>query len=171
MLNLNDAILTIVIAQATAAAAAHPRWIAAIARAVRELQANPYIERDDHGLLIGSSSGQVYSANGVCQCTAYSFGQPCWHRAAARLIRLHDERLASAGQVVCRQPDDLCSIDAPCLAHVGAAAAYLRSQDEQCPNCCASLPYAERCPAAQISADQAQQHAAAAAALLNECFA
>lgn len=142
MLSLNDTVLTVVIAQATAAAAAHPRWVAAIARAVRELTTNPYIERDSHGLLIGSSSGQVYSANGVCQCTAYSFGQPCWHRAAGRLVRLHDEQLAS-----------------------------LHAQ--QCPNCCAALPYADRCPAAQISADQAQrqQRLAAATAALNECFA
>jgi hypothetical protein len=28
---------------------------------------------------------------GVCNCQAYQFNQPCWHRAASRLVRLHDE--------------------------------------------------------------------------------
>jgi hypothetical protein len=94
MLTLNPTILGQVVEGARTAAAAHPRWQTAIARALVELETNPYIERGDmHSLIIGSPSGKCYAANGICQCTAFAFGQPCWHRAAARLIQRHDEAL------------------------------------------------------------------------------
>ena len=92
MLNLQPNLLAQVIAAAQQSAAAHPRWLTAISRAARELVDNPYIEAlDDHTLLIGSASGQSYTANGVCQCEAYRHGQPCYHRAAARLYRRYTE--------------------------------------------------------------------------------
>src|SRR5688500_2710841 len=95
MLNLNITILTAVVDEAMQKAANYPRWLNAINRAVAELVENPYVSRQDGHLLIASStSDQIYSANGVCQCEAFAHGQPCWHRAAARLVRLHDERLA-----------------------------------------------------------------------------
>ena len=98
MLNLNPTTLNAVVEQACIDAAAHGRWLVAIGRAVLELEANPWIQRnaDGHGLLIGSPSGSVYSSNGTCQCRAYEFKQPCWHRAAARIVRLCDEREAAA---------------------------------------------------------------------------
>jgi hypothetical protein len=101
MLNLNSSTLQAVADKAIVDAAAHPRWIAAIGRALVELDANPWIARitDGHGLLIGSPSGSVYAANGVCQCRAFDHGHACWHRAAARLVRLHDEyEVAAAGR-------------------------------------------------------------------------
>ena len=92
MLNLDSITLQQVADKACADAAAHPRWLTAIGRALIELDQNPWIERGDlHGLIIGSPSGKCYTSNGVCQCKAYEYGQPCWHRAAARLVRLHDE--------------------------------------------------------------------------------
>lgn len=92
MLNLDCNILSQVVCKALADAADHPRWINAINRAFQEIDSNPWIERGEHGgLLIGSPSGHVYAANGVCQCEAYAHGRACWHRAAARLVRLHDE--------------------------------------------------------------------------------
>lgn len=93
MLNLDCNILSHVVSKALADAVAHPRWVNAINRAVVELDSNPWIERnaEGHGLIIGSPSGTVYSANGVCQCEAFAHGRACWHRAAARLVRLHDE--------------------------------------------------------------------------------
>lgn len=95
MLNLDSTTLQAVADQALLDAAAHPRWIAAIGRALLELDGNPWIERGDmHGLIIGSTSGRCYAANGTCQCKAYEFKLPCWHRAAARLVRLHDEAIA-----------------------------------------------------------------------------
>jgi hypothetical protein len=97
MLNLDCTIFSQVVDAAMQAAADHPRWLAAINRAVVEALSNPYMERgDDSSLIIGSPSGKVYTSNGICQCTAFDYGQPCWHRAAARLVRLHDERQADA---------------------------------------------------------------------------
>ena len=92
MLNLNPTTLAAVVDKARTDAAEHPRWLAAIDRAVLELLQNPWIERGElHGVIIASPSGNLYSANGTCQCTAHAYGNPCWHRAAARLVRLHDE--------------------------------------------------------------------------------
>lgn len=93
MLNLNPTTLSAVVDQAIQKAADHPRWLNAINRAVAELVENPYLDRQDgHLLIASSSSSKIYAANGVCQCLAYQNGkQPCWHRAAARLVRLHDE--------------------------------------------------------------------------------
>ncbi|MBC8160469.1 MAG: hypothetical protein H7Z42_04545 [Roseiflexaceae bacterium] len=97
MLNLNTQTLAAVAEQACRDAAEHGRWLVAIGRALVELETNPWIERGElHGLIIGSPSGNLYSANGTCQCRAYAFKLPCWHRAASRLVRLHDEREAAA---------------------------------------------------------------------------
>lgn len=67
------------------------RWQTAIARAKREIEENPYLHFDGRALLILSSSGEIYSANGTCQCKAYANRQPCWHRAAARLVQRYNE--------------------------------------------------------------------------------
>ena len=96
MLTLDRSTLDQIIATALKDAAAHPRWIVAIGRAALELDQNPWIERGDHGLIIGSPSGTCYAANGICQCTAFHYGQPCWHRAAARLVRRYHEAQADA---------------------------------------------------------------------------
>lgn len=94
MITLDTNILNQVVSRAKQSAAQQPRWITAITRAVVELESNPYIEAlDDHTLLIGSPSGNVYESNGVCQCKAHEHGQPCWHRAAARLYQRYTEAL------------------------------------------------------------------------------
>ena len=67
------------------------RWQMAITKARAELEANPYMHYDGHALLILSPSGEIYSANGACQCRAFNHGQPCWHRAAARLVERYNE--------------------------------------------------------------------------------
>jgi hypothetical protein len=101
MLTLNITILNQVIEEAQRSSASHPRWLAAIARAARELEGNPYMEAlDDHTLLIGSPSGNTYIGNGTCQCEAYRRGIPCWHRAAARLYMRYIEAEARAAQSV-----------------------------------------------------------------------
>ena len=95
MLNLNPTTLAAVVDKARTDAAEHPRWLAAIDRAVVELVQNPWIERGElHGVIIASPSGNLYSANGTCQCTAAHYSRPCWHRAAARLVERHDQRQA-----------------------------------------------------------------------------
>lgn len=62
------------------------RWQKAIVKAKQQIEENPYIHFDGRVLLILSPSGEIYSANGSCQCKAFQSGQPCWHRAAARLV-------------------------------------------------------------------------------------
>jgi hypothetical protein len=62
------------------------RWQMAITKAKSELESNPYMHIDGDALLILSPSGEIYSANGACQCKAFANNQPCWHRAAARLV-------------------------------------------------------------------------------------
>lgn len=70
------------------------RWERAIDRAVTEIKENPFVHYDDeekHLVVLSSTSNNIYSANGVCQCLAYLNGYPCWHRAAARIWRLYLE--------------------------------------------------------------------------------
>jgi hypothetical protein len=113
MLNIDPTILSQVVNSARLSAADHPRWLTAIDRAVVELAENPWIARgDDSSLIIASPSGKCYTSNGVCQCLAFDHGQPCWHRAAARLVRLHDEAQArqqrnAAYAQACTEMDEL----------------------------------------------------------------
>jgi hypothetical protein len=67
------------------------RWQTAIAKAKQQIEENPYMHFDGRALLILSPSGEIYRANGACQCKAYMSGQPCWHRAAARLVERYNE--------------------------------------------------------------------------------
>jgi len=90
MMNLNQDRMQQVIAEAFDKTN-NLRWQMAIAKAGRELESNPYIHYDGHALLILSPSGEIYSANGTCQCKAYQHGQPYWHRAAARLVERYHE--------------------------------------------------------------------------------
>ncbi len=99
MITYDPAILAQIVADAKAKAAAHPRWLVAIDRAVVELETNPYLEWQDGHLLILSESGTIYAANGVCQCRAFQFKNPCWHRACARLVRLYQEAHAPSKHI------------------------------------------------------------------------
>jgi hypothetical protein len=47
---------------------------------------------DGHALIILSPSNEIYEANGACQCRAFKNHQPCWHRAAARIVERYQER-------------------------------------------------------------------------------
>jgi hypothetical protein len=67
------------------------RWEMAIAKAKAQLVSNPYMHFDGQSLLILSPSGEIYIANGTCQCKAYQSGQPCWHREAARPVKRYAE--------------------------------------------------------------------------------
>lgn len=88
---VSDAIESAVTNCATDALAT--RWTNAINRAVTEIETNPFLSFDEthKSLLICSPSNKIYSANGVCQCKAFELGQPCWHRAAARIVRRYLE--------------------------------------------------------------------------------
>lgn len=67
------------------------RWAHAVVRAAIEIEVNPYMEWKDGVLLVLSPSNEIYEANGTCGCKAFQSGQPCWHRAAARLVQRYKE--------------------------------------------------------------------------------
>jgi hypothetical protein len=91
MLNLNQNKLQEVV-EAAFNQAHDRRWEVAIVKAKQQLESNPYIHVDGDALLILSpESSEIYSANGTCQCRAYQHRQPCWHRAAARLVKRYNE--------------------------------------------------------------------------------
>jgi hypothetical protein len=91
MLNLNQDALQQVAQEAFDKVSGNRRWEVAIAKAKAQLEANPYMHFDGESLLILSPSGEIYNANGVCQCKAFEKRQPCWHRAAARLVERYNE--------------------------------------------------------------------------------
>lgn len=90
-MQINTVKLSKVVEEAKAKAASSPRWLAAIEKAAEQLRENPYIAAEGDGLLILSDSGKIYTSNGVCQCKAFEFKQPCWHRAAVQLVRRYRE--------------------------------------------------------------------------------
>jgi len=79
----------------TADAQTKKRWINAIAKATVEIEENgvfmTWMEEDKSLLIWSQKSNNIYTANGVCQCRAFEQGSPCFHRAAARLVRIYLE--------------------------------------------------------------------------------
>ncbi|MET0646400.1 MAG: SWIM zinc finger family protein [Pyrinomonadaceae bacterium] len=91
MVNLDANRMQAVIEEAFNKATGNLRWQTAIVKAKQELESNPYMHFNGHALLMLSSSGEIYEANGVCQCKAFKNRRPCWHRAAARLVERYNE--------------------------------------------------------------------------------
>lgn len=68
------------------------RWQNAIKKAVVELESNPFWNFDGKELvMMSTTSNATYQSNGTCQCRAFEQGQPCRHRAAARLLARYAE--------------------------------------------------------------------------------
>jgi hypothetical protein len=67
------------------------RWINAISKAAAQIDNHGefmnYDTQDNHLVIWSQDSNEIYTSNGVCQCKAFAQNQPCWHRAAARLVR------------------------------------------------------------------------------------
>ena len=91
MTNIDQNRMSEVVQQAFDKAQGNKRWQTAIAKAKGEIESNPYLHFDGDALLILSPSNEIYRANGTCQCKAYMQGFPCWHRAAARLVKRYLE--------------------------------------------------------------------------------
>ena len=91
VMNIDTDRMQQVIQQAFDHVAGSRRWERAIVRAKQQFESNPYMHFDGKALLILSPSGEIYTANGSCQCKAFANGQPCWHRAAARLVERYNE--------------------------------------------------------------------------------
>jgi hypothetical protein len=72
------------------------RWHAAIDRAVRCLTAGEWCVTELQGFtLITTESGETYRVSRCCECKSYSFGRPCAHRAAVRLLERCNEAEAA----------------------------------------------------------------------------
>lgn len=92
MLEINETKLNEVVESALGKVKGDSRWTNAILRGEKLLtDGNPYLHYDGERLLVLSASGQIYTANGVCQCKAFKEKMPCKHRAAFGLIRRYSE--------------------------------------------------------------------------------
>ncbi|HEV2862582.1 MAG TPA: hypothetical protein VGX48_16325 [Pyrinomonadaceae bacterium] len=92
MMNVDEGRMQSVIQAAFDKVSGSRRWQTAIAKAKQEIESNPFMHFNGQSLLILSPSGEIYDADGACQCKAYANGQPCWHRAAARLFQRYNEQ-------------------------------------------------------------------------------
>jgi hypothetical protein len=90
-MNIDQTKLEQIVMEAFDKVSGNRRWEAAIVRAKQQLESNPYLHFDGDALLILSPSNEIYRANGTCQCKAFQAHQPCWHRAAARLVKRYNE--------------------------------------------------------------------------------
>jgi hypothetical protein len=72
------------------ATVANSRWHNAVCAAFDHLLPLDALDYHDGVLQVQSAtSDAVYAASPTtCQCTAFQRGNPCWHRAAARLVQL-----------------------------------------------------------------------------------
>ena len=93
MMNIDQSRLEQVTQEAFDRVSGNRRWETAIVKAKQQIESNPYLHFDGNSLLILSPSGEIYTANGSCQCKAFASHQPCWHRAAARLVQRYNEKL------------------------------------------------------------------------------
>jgi hypothetical protein len=91
MLNIDQSKMQQVIQEAVDKVTGSRRWQVVIVKAMQQIDENPYMHFDGNTLLILSPSGEIYTANGTCQCKAFTNNQPCWHRAAARLVQRYNE--------------------------------------------------------------------------------
>jgi hypothetical protein len=90
-MNIDKTKMQQVIEEAFNKVSGNRRWEVAIVKAAQQIESNPYLHFDGDALLILSPSNEIYRANGVCQCRAFAQHQPCWHRAAARLVKRYSE--------------------------------------------------------------------------------
>jgi hypothetical protein len=92
-MNINIIKLNAVVAEAKRKA---PQMATQIDKAADALLCNPFINDQDGGLLILSSSDKTdniyYTRGGKCNCRASEFNRVCWHRIADRLVRLYNAR-------------------------------------------------------------------------------
>lgn len=92
MIEINESKLNEVVEAALLKTKDDKRWTNAILRAEKLLTSNnPYLHFDGERLLVLSESGQIYSANGSCQCKAFKDGFACKHRAAFGLLKRYFE--------------------------------------------------------------------------------
>ena len=85
------------------------RWIAAIDKAVAGVESGNWIITElAHGIAVTTESGETYFVSGACRCKAFANGQPCKHRALARLIEIAREIEETAPVAVAAAPKSYC---------------------------------------------------------------
>lgn len=87
---------------ALAAVQGNTRWTNAVETGADWVYTQDTVEYDleAHALRVASPSGRTYTANGVCQCEAYAAGQPCWHRAAGRIVQRAVEAVEAQAEAI-----------------------------------------------------------------------
>lgn len=85
--NIDRAKVASVVASARAKLADDRRWLNAINRAYQELETNQWLFTGRVLVVASRTSTKRYHVTAsACQCQAAAKGQPCWHRAAHRLL-------------------------------------------------------------------------------------
>lgn len=97
-----------IVKEALAKSANYSRWQNAINKAVVQMELHGEFmtwQPETKSLLIWSQeSGDIHAANGVCDnCKAFERKFPCWHRAAARLVRLYFEAVEAEKEEIRKQ--------------------------------------------------------------------
>ena len=92
MIRIETSKMAMVVAEAKQMAAGNASWVRAIDKAAGMLGELPHWHYDNDELLVLSASGEIYKANGTCQCKAFANGMACWHRAGARLMKRYEEQ-------------------------------------------------------------------------------
>src|SRR5215510_7802547 len=88
------------VANAAKARTTDRRWHNAIDRAVAGVESGWWVVTElADCVAVTTETGKTYFSNGSCQCRAFELGQPCKHRALARLIDLYNEAETAAGAV------------------------------------------------------------------------
>lgn len=93
-MNLNYEKLNEVVSDALNKVSNNRRWQTAITKAEKQIESNPFVHFDGSRLIVLSDSGAIYEVENGCQCKAFKSGQPCWHRAAYRLMQRYSETLS-----------------------------------------------------------------------------
>lgn len=91
MVTMNASKFQQVVEIALAQVNGNKRWTNAVTKAAEMIESNPYMHWTGNSLVMLSESGEIYEANGVCQCKAFRSGQPCKHRAAYKLMKRYNE--------------------------------------------------------------------------------
>jgi anaerobic ribonucleoside-triphosphate reductase len=90
-MNLNEEKLKEVVSESLNRVKDNLRWQSAITKAEKQIESNPFIHFDGSRLVVLSDSGKIYEVENACQCKAFEGGQPCWHRAAWRLMQRYSQ--------------------------------------------------------------------------------
>jgi hypothetical protein len=84
--------------------AERPLWENAVTKAFNQLIEGVRFERNEDDFIFPSRtrSGMAHHVNGVCDCEASAEqGQPCWHRAAKRLVLIMEQPKATPAPAAC----------------------------------------------------------------------